>query len=133
MIYENVDNGISWIEHLVDAGGAGIDHHVGTKLFDLDGDGDLDIVSIGWDNDKLWIFENATTVSVGTDITSRILTQPVNEATFEPAAANFSVTATGTAPLTYQWRRGGVPNQRGDWEQLHVEPDGGGGGQWGAV
>src|SRR5690606_4710123 len=41
-------------------GGSGIDHHVGTRAIDLDGDGDLDLASIGWDNDKLWIFENTS-------------------------------------------------------------------------
>jgi len=34
-----------------------IDHHDGTQAF-LDNDGDLDIVSIGWYNPKVWVFEN---------------------------------------------------------------------------
>ena len=38
----------------------------------------------------------------------QIASQPANVAVIEPGAANFSVTATGTAPLAYQWRRGGV-------------------------
>ncbi|MFO1450345.1 MAG: immunoglobulin domain-containing protein [Opitutaceae bacterium] len=37
-----------------------------------------------------------------------IVTQPVSQAVNAGAAATFSVTATGTAPLAYQWRRNGV-------------------------
>jgi hypothetical protein len=35
-----------------------IDHHDGSITVDIDGDGDVDIISIGWYNPKLWIFEN---------------------------------------------------------------------------
>ncbi len=35
-----------------------IDHHDGSIALDMDGDGDMDIISIGWYNPKLWIFEN---------------------------------------------------------------------------
>ena len=35
-----------------------IDHHDGTQAVDLDGDGDLDIISMGWYNPKVWVFEN---------------------------------------------------------------------------
>ncbi len=64
LIFENVRFGASWTMHTIDAGGAGIDHHSGTKFYDLDLDGDLDIVSIGWDNDKLWVYENIGTVAI---------------------------------------------------------------------
>jgi hypothetical protein len=37
-----------------------------------------------------------------------IITQPANVTVTEPAGAGFSVAATGTAPLGYQWRRNGV-------------------------
>lgn len=37
-----------------------------------------------------------------------IATQPASATVLEGQAATFSVTATGTAPLAYQWRRGGV-------------------------
>ena len=36
-----------------------------------------------------------------------ITTQPANLTVTEPGAANFSVVATGDAPLSYQWRRNG--------------------------
>ncbi len=48
---------------------------------------------------------NATlTVSVAPTITS----QPANATVVAPATATFSVVAAGTAPLAFQWRRGGV-------------------------
>ncbi len=37
-----------------------------------------------------------------------IATQPLNQAVVAPAAATFSVAASGTAPLAYQWRKNGV-------------------------
>jgi hypothetical protein len=37
-----------------------------------------------------------------------IITQPASQTVTEPAAASFSVDATGDAPLSYQWRRNGV-------------------------
>ncbi len=37
-----------------------------------------------------------------------ITTQPANLTVTEPGAANFSVVATGDAPLSYQWRRNAV-------------------------
>jgi hypothetical protein len=37
-----------------------------------------------------------------------ITTQPANLTVTAPNAANFSVVATGDAPLSYQWRRYGV-------------------------
>ncbi len=37
-----------------------------------------------------------------------ISTQPANQAVVAPATATFSVLASGTAPLSYQWRKNGV-------------------------
>ena len=37
-----------------------------------------------------------------------ITTQPTNQTVFAGATATFSVAASGTAPLTYQWSKGGV-------------------------
>jgi hypothetical protein len=44
-IYENVNGGSSWKEHLLDRGK---ESHKGALTVDLDGDGDLDIVSIAY-------------------------------------------------------------------------------------
>ena len=39
----------------------------------------------------------------------QITSQPINTAVTEPSAANFLVSASGSLPLAYQWRRGGAP------------------------
>ena len=58
IIYENL-GGINWHPHIVDNGlNTEIDHHDGSQAFDMDGDGDMDIISIGWYNPKIWLYEN---------------------------------------------------------------------------
>jgi hypothetical protein len=55
-IFENTDRtGLTWSRHTVYTGD---EHHDGAKLVDLDLDGDLDIVSIGWELDKVIVYEN---------------------------------------------------------------------------
>jgi hypothetical protein len=46
-IWKNVNKGANWMEILVSEGK---ESHLGTKVKDLDQDGDLDIVSIAWDD-----------------------------------------------------------------------------------
>jgi len=60
LLFENTDGrGASWREHVIDQGPAGvIDHHDGTVAVDLDGDGDLDVATIGWNNTAVWVLEN---------------------------------------------------------------------------
>lgn len=60
IFYENADHAQKWIPHIVDdgLGTEGIDHHDGTVIIDIDGDHDQDIISIGWYNPKIWIYEN---------------------------------------------------------------------------
>ena len=59
VLFENANAGASWKQHVIDTGGKDtIDHHDGTQAVDLDGDGDLDIISIGWYNPKVWVYEN---------------------------------------------------------------------------
>lgn len=61
ILYENVKNGAVWRPMIIDQGSAEeIDHHNGTQFFDLDNDGDLDQVSIGWYNPKVWVYENTS-------------------------------------------------------------------------
>ena len=54
MIFEQVD-GDTWFPREVFAGD---EHHDGTQLVDLDLDGDLDIISIGWLHRNILIYEN---------------------------------------------------------------------------
>ncbi|MFC1607248.1 FG-GAP repeat domain-containing protein [Candidatus Latescibacterota bacterium] len=53
-ILENDKDATEWIEHIVSAGKEG---HLGARVADMDGDGDLDILNIAWDDYKflhLW-------------------------------------------------------------------------------
>ena len=43
-----------------------------------------------------------------TPVAASITAQPANAIVIESQAATFSVSATGTAPLSYQWRRNGI-------------------------
>ena len=56
LIFENADGvGGSWTEHVVYTGD---EHHDGAQVVDIDGDGDLDIISIGWENPRVLLYEN---------------------------------------------------------------------------
>lgn len=46
-IWENIDNGSFWKEHVV---ATGKESHLGARVADLDNDGDLEILSIAWDD-----------------------------------------------------------------------------------
>jgi hypothetical protein len=59
IIFENKNNGQAWNKIVIDSGSSKeIDHHDGTQAVDIDKDGDLDIISIGWYNKKVWVLEN---------------------------------------------------------------------------
>lgn len=56
IVFENLDGaGQKWKEHLVHQGD---EHHDGAVLADIDNDGDLDIISIGWTHGKVVLYEN---------------------------------------------------------------------------
>jgi hypothetical protein len=55
-VFENADGrGGRWLAHIV---AVGDEHHDGAILTDIDGDGDLDIVSIGWSHGRVLLYEN---------------------------------------------------------------------------
>jgi len=54
------------------------------------------------------VISNNATLTVTVPLPPQITAQPQNRTVLEGATATFSVTATGTAPLTYQWRRDGT-------------------------
>ena len=56
LIFENTNGvGTSWTRHTVYAGD---EHHDGAQVADMDGDGDLDILSIGWGHGRVLLYEN---------------------------------------------------------------------------
>jgi hypothetical protein len=59
VLFQNTGAGSSWTQYIVDKDSKSvIDHHDGTVATDMDCDGDLDIISIGWYNPKVWLYEN---------------------------------------------------------------------------
>lgn len=65
LVYENDNNATTWTPHVIHPGGPAIDHHDGTLSVDIDGDGDLDIVSLAWNNEQVYLFENRAIVRPG--------------------------------------------------------------------
>ena len=59
-------NSGTWIRHELDQGGDGRDHHDGAQAVDIDNDGDIDIISIGWDNITPRIYVNNSNQNVPT-------------------------------------------------------------------
>ncbi len=60
LMFENLDGkGRSWKEHVV---WTGDEHHDGAVVVDIDGDGDLDILSIGWSHSRVLLYENRSVV-----------------------------------------------------------------------
>jgi hypothetical protein len=56
IVLENLDGqGGDWVGHVV---WKGDEHHDGALLTDIDGDGDQDIVSIGWSHGRVLLYEN---------------------------------------------------------------------------
>ncbi|MCZ6506569.1 MAG: FG-GAP-like repeat-containing protein, partial [Acidobacteria bacterium] len=106
-IYENDGLGSSWVTHTVDPGDSNvIDHHDGTRLVDMDLDGDLDIISIGWSLRSLVIYENLAIDSGGGDVVPPVIqsvvalgdpnqvtvdfSEPLDQTTAE-SAANYAI------------------------------------------
>lgn len=55
-VFENQDGaGGSWLAHEVYQGD---EHHDGAQVVDIEGDGDLDIISIGWGHNQVLLYEN---------------------------------------------------------------------------
>lgn len=59
-VFENRNQGTQWVRHQVSQGQ---EHHDGMQLVDLDNDGDLDIISIGWGHNQIIVYENRNSVT----------------------------------------------------------------------
>jgi len=82
-VFENFDGqGIVWVPHTVYVGD---EHHDGARVVDIDNDGDLDIVSIGWSHNRVVLYENTALDNAA--------------ANTAPVAAFSAVPASGEAPL----------------------------------
>ncbi|MFK8015358.1 MAG: FG-GAP repeat domain-containing protein [Gammaproteobacteria bacterium] len=56
VLLENVDGKATrWLAHLIYRGD---EHHDGAQLVDIDDDGDLDVMSIGWQHGRVLLYEN---------------------------------------------------------------------------
>jgi hypothetical protein len=55
IIYRNNDKGQSWASCVIDRGR---EHHDGTRFVDIDKDGDLDIISIGYYHNQVVLYQN---------------------------------------------------------------------------
>ena len=64
-------------------------------------------VVVGNSADKV-ASSKATLTVTAAPVAPAITTQPANQSVTEGQTATFSVTATGTAPLTYQWKKDGT-------------------------
>ena len=54
-VFENTGDGASWAQHLVYYGDS---HYQSSQAFDIDSDGDLDILSKGWHHTRVHLYEN---------------------------------------------------------------------------
>ena len=99
LIFRNVGGGSSWTTHVVNSDSPSvIDHHDGTQVADLDGDGDPDIYSIGWNNQKIWIFRNDSPALPGGGGGDPLPT--VAAPSVSPAAGQYSSPLTVTLATT---------------------------------
>ncbi len=122
MIFENLDGlGTSWRRHIVYTGD---EHHDGAQVVDIDNDGDLDIISIGWTNNKVIVYENRAIVGGGSAAPS-ITVHPSNATVNSGTQATFSVTASGSQPLQYQWQHNGANIQGATGSTYTTPPVGG--------
>ncbi len=56
IVFENLDgSSTQWRRHVVYSGD---EHHDGARTVDIDGDGDQDVISIGWSHPRVVVYEN---------------------------------------------------------------------------
>jgi hypothetical protein len=106
LVYENVNNGASWVPHLV---ATGHEHHDGTQFVDVDKDGDPDIVSIGWTHGNVLLYEqlgcgpSATPTATPVSPPSPTATPEVSETPSATPAASPEASATPSGSPPAGW------------------------------
>lgn len=100
LLFVNDGSAENWPVQVIDSQATSvIDHHDGTQFHDMDNDGDLDIISIGWNNQKLWIFEN--TFEPGTVQTAALPIFSPSGGSFVGSVSVAISSATGGAEIRY--------------------------------
>jgi hypothetical protein len=104
VVLENTDGaGTDWQPHTIHVGD---EHHDGTRLVDIDSDGDLDILSIGWYHDSVLLYENLaiddsqTNATDTPDATGEIPAEPTATGTATPLPTDEPPTTTIATPTT---------------------------------
>lgn len=105
-VFENVDGeGLLWTEHIVFTGD---EHHDGAQVVDIDNDGDIDIISMGFGHSKILLYENQSP-SGGGGSSNRPPVPGLDAAPTAgavPLVVTFDASATFDADddeLTYAW------------------------------
>jgi hypothetical protein len=106
LVYENINNGASWASHLV---ATGHEHHDGTQFVDVDNDGDLDIISIGWTHGNVLLYQqvgcgpSSTPTATSPASATPTATAVASETPTPTAASSETPTATPSGSRPPDW------------------------------
>ncbi len=110
LVYENPGTSTgTWIAHTVYTGD---EHHDGAQLVDIDNDGDLDIISIGWTHDDVLLYENTScagsSVPPATATPAGATATPLDPTNTPVAATNTPIVPSDTTILYLSAKSGGA-------------------------
>jgi hypothetical protein len=86
MVYENLGGSAAGFRRRVIH--TGDEHHDGVQLFDIEGDGDLDIVSIGYTHQRLLLYENLASPGTISGVRPVPAPAPPSRLVLDPPAPN---------------------------------------------
>ncbi|MEO9891023.1 malectin domain-containing carbohydrate-binding protein [Aurantibacter sp.] len=110
IVFQNdLCNSGTWIRKTIEESGNEFDHHNGAQVIDIDNDGDLDIVSIGWSNITPRIFENTSIIMNSGPIVDLMEDQIITSPT-----SSISLIGSGTDPdggaVSFLWTQENGPS-----------------------